>query len=80
MRGVLAREHRQSVKEARKLLKSSSLALHVGSVALAVEALERLLVEKGLLKDNELMEKLAVLAKDKAGDNLINGHMEGDDD
>lgn len=80
MRGILAAEQRKSIKEARKLLKTSNMALHVGSVALAIEALETLLVEKGVLRDNELMEKLEVLMKEKAGDPLIHGHMPGDDD
>lgn len=54
--------------------------MHVGSVALAVEALETLLIEKGVLKADELMERLQSLAKSKADDPLIHGHMPGDDD
>ena len=34
------------------------LTMNVASVALGMEALEGLLIEKGVLKDNELMEKL----------------------
>lgn len=63
MRGILGATHRDSVKEARKLLKHSNLAMHVGSVALAVEAMESLLIEKGLLKDGELLERLQEIAK-----------------
>lgn len=37
--------------------------MHVGSVALAVEAMESLLIEKGVLKDNELMDRLQEIAK-----------------
>lgn len=40
----------------------------IASVALALEALESLLVEKGILKDNEVMEKLQGLAQAKALD------------
>ena len=39
------------------------MAMHVGSVALAVEALESLLLEKGILKDNELLDRLQEIAK-----------------
>lgn len=63
MRGVLGVEHKKSVKECRKLLSASSMAMHVGSVALAVEALEAILLEKGILKDNELLDRLQEIAK-----------------
>lgn len=64
MRGILGQQHRRDMKEARKLVKNSSLAMHIGSVALAVEALETILVEKGLLKDDELMQKIQSLSQD----------------
>ena len=35
-----------------------SLAVNVASVAMAIEALEELLVEKGVLQDDELMSRL----------------------
>lgn len=38
------------------------LTLNVASVAVGLEALESLLVEKGVLRDNELMEKLKKVA------------------
>ena len=35
-----------------------SLSVNVASLAMGLEALETLLVEKGILKDNELLDKL----------------------
>jgi hypothetical protein len=63
MRGILGSTHRETMRDARKLVKNSNLAMHIGSVALAVEALETLLVEKGVLKDNELMTRIEEVSK-----------------
>lgn len=50
-----------------ELYKSAmELQQHVASVALALEALEYLLVQKGTLAENELMEALTLLLKQKA--------------
>jgi len=38
---------------------------HLTSVALAIEALDNLLVEKGILADNEILDKMKVLAETK---------------
>jgi hypothetical protein len=38
---------------------------HIISTATAIEALETILVSKGILRDNELMEVIAVLLKTK---------------
>jgi hypothetical protein len=38
---------------------------HIASLALALETLETLLVERGTLKDGELMERMKVLAAAK---------------
>lgn len=59
--GLLLAEQRKQAKLARKLVKSSNLAMHVGSVALAIEALELLLVEKGLLGPDELMNRIRIV-------------------
>lgn len=42
----------------------STLALNVGSVAMSIEALETLLIEKGVLKDDELMTRLKQVAQE----------------
>jgi len=42
-----------------------SLEQHLTSVALAIEALDTLLVEKGILADNEILDKMKVLAETK---------------
>jgi hypothetical protein len=39
---------------------------HIASLALAMEALDTLLVEKGLFADNEIMERMGKLANEKA--------------
>lgn len=51
-------------KKAKKLLNKSNLAMHIGSVALAIEALELLLIEKDILKTDELMEKLKIVSQE----------------
>jgi hypothetical protein len=38
----------------------------VASTAVAVEALESLLIERGILKDNEILDKMTALMKEKA--------------
>lgn len=43
-------------------------AKQISSVALALEALELLLVEKGIIADNELMKRLSGLIEAKAMD------------
>ena len=58
---ILSARLREQTKIARKLVKSGNLAMHIASVALAVEALEGILVEKGVLKKDELMERLEVI-------------------
>jgi hypothetical protein len=61
MPGILQTEYRRQAKEAKKLLRSSSLMLHVGSLAVAIEALEEILVERGILKPDELMERIKLV-------------------
>jgi hypothetical protein len=39
---------------------------HIASLALAMEAIDTLLVEKGLFADNEIMDRMKVLATKKA--------------
>lgn len=39
---------------------------HIASLALAMEALDTLLVEKGVLADNEIMDRMKTLATQKA--------------
>jgi hypothetical protein len=58
MRGILVAERAHQIKIARKLLKNSNLAMHVGSVAIAIEALESILIDKGVLKTDELMDRI----------------------
>jgi hypothetical protein len=48
-----------------KISGRAELQQNVASVALAVEALELVMVEKGLLKPDELMERIEKLAKFK---------------
>lgn len=38
---------------------------HIASLALAVEALENILIERGLLLDDELMDRMQMLAHEK---------------
>ncbi len=45
--------------------RENMLLQNVASTALALEALESLLVERGLLKDNEVLDKMAALMKEK---------------
>lgn len=54
----------KQMRNARKLLKNSSLAMHVGSVAIAIEALEALLVQRQILNPDELMEKIKILTEE----------------
>jgi hypothetical protein len=61
--GLMASKLRVETKLARKLAKNGSLIVHVGSIAIAVEALEALLVEKGVLKDDELMDRIKDLTQ-----------------
>jgi hypothetical protein len=67
MRGILGRQQK-------KFGKLSALAMNVGSVALAIEALEALLVKKGVLKDSELMEKIQEIVKTKQEGVLHGNH------
>lgn len=49
-----------------------SLGMNVASVAVAIEALDTLLVEKGVLGDGELMERVKKVAQEHyAKDQLI---------
>ena len=45
---------------------TSQLFNQVSSVALAIESLESLLISKGVLKDNELMEAIEALVRAKS--------------
>lgn len=66
--GIAAAEHRRrrrELKAARRLVRNVELAAHVGSVALAVEALERVLVRKGVLADGDLLRELEVVSQEK---------------
>jgi hypothetical protein len=58
MRGGLLAENRKQLKQARKFVKTANLAMHVGSLAFAVEALEAILIERGLLNPDELMDRM----------------------
>ena len=62
---ILTKIDRKDAKNARKLLKNSNLAVHVASVAMAIEALEQILVEREILRPDEVMERLEKLAKDR---------------
>lgn len=75
LKGLLASEHRQQFKQARKFLKSSHLAMHVGSVAIAIEALETLLTEKGVIRPDELMARVKLLTQEHyaKGENIPAG-------
>jgi hypothetical protein len=42
----------------------TALTLNIGSVAMSIEALETLLIEKGVLKDDELMDRLKKVAQE----------------
>lgn len=64
MIGILAKDQRDALKDARKLMKKSNLAMHIGSVAIAVEALEQILIERGVLKDDELMERIKAVSQE----------------
>ena len=66
--GLLASERKKGIKEARKLLRDSSLAMHVGSLALAIETLECILIEKDVLKPDELMARMKKLGEEKMND------------
>ena len=76
MTGLLLSERKRNIKQAKRLLRNSNLALHVGSVAIGLEALEALMVEKGLLKPDELMERVRTLTAEKAAQ----GYLPGQDD
>ena len=43
-----------------------ALSMNVASVALGIEALEKLLIDKGVLKDDELMQYLEKMVKEKS--------------
>lgn len=58
MRGILGAQQRKE----KKLGKVASLAYNVGSLALALECMEMLLVEKGILADNAVMERIKIEA------------------
>ena len=45
--------------------RDSAILPQVASVALAVEALESILVEQGVLREGQLMEKIKKLAEEK---------------
>ncbi len=44
---------------------AGAMQREIVSVALAIEAVETLLIERGILKDNEVMERIQVLAAQK---------------
>lgn len=46
--------------------RTDQLLQNVSSVAFALEALDLLLVEKGILKENELLDKIKALVESKA--------------
>jgi hypothetical protein len=59
---ILTKIDRKDAKNARKMLKNANLAVHVASVATAIEAMEQLLVEKGVIQADEVMERLKKIA------------------
>lgn len=46
-------------------VREKEMQVQIASVALAIESLETLLIEKGVLKDNEVMNRAMKLAKAK---------------
>ena len=65
MTNLLTRDQRRQARTARKLLKSANLVLQIGSLDIVVEALERLLVEKGILKEDELMDRFKLVQQQR---------------
>ncbi len=53
------------VSRGEAISRENMLLQNVASTAMAVEALESLLVERGILKDNEILDKMADLMKEK---------------
>jgi len=53
------------VSRGEAISRENMLLQNVASTAMAVEALESLLVERGILKDNEILDKMAALVKEK---------------
>lgn len=56
--------------EMKKLNTQHEIQANIASVALAIEALEQLLIERHLLKRDELMERCTELAKQKIRGNI----------
>lgn len=69
MRGQVAAE----VRKMKKMSRSAVLAVNVGGVAFAIECLELLLVDKGVLRDNELMDKIKA-ETEKRTEAIKHGH------
>src|SRR5258708_24083834 len=69
VRGQLAAE----VRKMKKMSRSAALAVNVGGVAFAIECLELILVDKGVLRDNELMERIQLETK-KRTEAIKNGN------
>ncbi len=53
------------VSRGEAISRENMLLQNVASTAMAVEALESLLVERGILKDNEILDKMSALVKEK---------------
>ena len=62
---ILTKIDRKDAKNARKMLKNANLAVHVASVATAIEAMELLLVEKGVIQADELMDRLKKIIEER---------------
>lgn len=52
---------REQTKIARKMMKNGNLMMHTASLALAVEAIEAILVEKGIFEKDQLMGRVEEL-------------------
>lgn len=69
---ILTKIDRKDAKNARKFIKTAQFAMHIGSLAATIEALEEILVEKGILEPDQLMGRLQdVLQKHYSKGELI---------
>jgi len=60
-----------------RIAQEDQILLNIASVATAIEALETILIERGVIQDGELMKKIDSIVKMKA---WKHDHMPGDDD
>ena len=55
---VFTKVDREVVRGARKQIKTAHFSMHIGSLAAAMEALEEIFIEKGILQPDELMQRM----------------------